>query len=643
MPRFDVQQQQSVIDAALAPSNAFGSGAGTAAIGQAIGKVADAGNQALQKAKEKEEKDERIRLSKDLSASSIKFTQRQQELEQEYPDGEGLLEAFDQEISKHNKEMLGSYSKELQQEAELKFFQVENQLKTRVIAKQAALKSQAQIADFESDRDVFVAEVSSNEMDEGLALTLLNDRVKEMTANPSIRGALKQENEDLIGSAAVTRILDEQGVIAADKALNAAKYKGLSPALRDRLKGKVKAKASVHVRDSLSEASQMFSAGYPVPDLDSELAIANHFGLKEQAADISFINSTADKVNRVVLQPLSKSMESLQKLDAKLLSGEGTSKDLATMKALTTAINTKQTMLNKDPYTWVSRSGYWPEPVLDVDVLVDSTEALNQRRSIQHHIKQNEGIDVPLLSSTDAKALTGAIEQASPEQKIDILDNMTKQLLPGEIGMVAGSLGVDSPHVAAAMVNSVHNKPIARDILLGADRDIPEPKKDEYSAAFMESTGLAIEDEQARQQALGAAKALYRERMFKANKASDILDGDEFEKAVQDVVGPVVEVGEGKTLSFRDQSGEYLTEDDFDDLIDEIDSEAIQATHGDIPRSANGEPLDVQRMFKRLRLAPVGDAVYYLKNEEGQFAMTEGGRPFELNMRALNDHVLRQP
>lgn len=647
MARFNIPRQQTTISGARASANSFGGGAlafvddgrGAVAIGKAVQNIGSMVEQ-------KRLRDEKVRLQKDLSRATTDWTQRQIDLEQEYQSGDGLVDAFDNEFQGYAQTFLNAYEGDSRDEAELRLINLQDNMKRKLIGRQAQLKSQQEVADFESSRDILVNQVANDQIEGDFALSVLTGHTQALTLlNPKIRGDIQQQNEDLIGESEFNRILKNEGVMTTHEVLRDGYFDRLSPNVRESLDRKLTSRAQVHVRNELSNAVDKYNAGYPVDDLSLEIEMAETFGLTEQKAQMQTMQKLQAEVNEFVKKPLSDNSQIIRDLDKKLLAGEGSATDLERLSVYNSALQIKAKMLEENPYEWLQRSNWFDGDILPADVSGDMTLALNQRRSIQNDVFEREGVAIPLFTNQEANQIITTLDSASPENKAATLAKIVAQLEPQEVGRVAAQVGPKAPELGAAMVNAEFAPETSRDILIGRTRDVVTPSDNDFSTAFLSNAGVAIEDEVARNQALSAIKALYKERTFRSGEATNIMDQNLFKKLSDEVLGPIISLNTGffgsgtaKTLSFRGVSGAYLDSDDFEELIEDIDSNAFMATHGDVPRSSDNKPLNIENMFKRMDLVSVGDGTYIIKDQLGGHALNRDGSIFEIDMKALESY-----
>ncbi len=633
MPRFDVQQQQSVLSSPTARPISFGGGSGSAQLGRAISDVA-------QKIDQKRAYDQDINYQKDISRLGIEMLQYNNTLLEKYPEGEGMYEDFQQEFSKRKGELFKKYK--TGKNDNLGLIRLEESLSKKVIQFQATTKSQHQIASFQEDRDFIVNSVSSGDLEGGYALELLNDRSDALSGiNPKVRSDIRQDNEDLIGSAEITNILSESGVNAAYNALKDDVYKNLSPSLRRSLNTKIESKARYGVKESLKQASELFAHGYPVGDLSSEIAMAERFGLDEEKTELQKIKRIQNQVNEFVKKPLKQNVKDLMDMNSALMAGE--SNDLDKINAMRSAFEVKSKSLKEDPYAWLEQSGWWDGQIITTNMTGDMEDALNQRRSIRESVLSKEGVQIPLFKPEEINELAISLSRANPEQKIGVINNIVSQLEDSEIPIAAAQIAPKSETITAAMINAQYSPDVSRDILLGESREVPVASKKEFLAEFMSGMGTSIQDEELRQNSMAAIEALYKEKVFQNGDESGVIDSDLFEESIEQVLGPIAEISDNKVLSFRTSSGAYLSADDFEDMVDDLDREVILKTHDDVPRAADGSELDIEDLIDRGRIIATGDGLYVFKDELGAHAQNKNGGVFEINLREIYNYKIANP
>lgn len=638
MPRFDIREQQSILNPRRITSEQTGAAVarGMQAVGQAVSGVSE-------EIERYEQRQRKVELNSDLNSAAITWAEKENELAERYPTGDGMADAWQAEWN----EFASSFNEKYRgdEEAQIKLDNLRRQFGTRIVNQQASYRAQHQVQSFREDRDIISTKVAKGEMDYEFALNLLNDRTDALAGiNPNARGQIAQENQDMIGYAAISDTLDAQGFIAADELIDSDQFENLSASTRSSLKSKIRSEAGVYVRRETRQAAQLLDAGYPVGDLTQEIETAERFGFDDQALQLQTIQQIQQEVNEFVLQPSAENRNRIREIDRKMLSGEIDDTDLALITALRGAYNTKRKMLATDPYTWLDRSGWNGEPITFGDPSGDMSGHLEQRRAIRSKVLEQEGVDIPLLRPEEVASFHAAISQSSPEEQVGLISNLTNQLEGEEIGFTANQLAPKDITLAAAMVNAQFAPDVTRDIILGRSRDVPVPNDTAFQAEFLDVVGLAIEDEDARQQAMEAVKAVYKEYGFRSGEADSAgIDSSVYKQSIERVIGPLVSFGKNKTLSFRDDSGEYVEAEVLEDIMDDVTEDDFMAVYGDTPRSISGRPLDIEKMFDNMDVVAVGDGIYAFRNNLGQFATTETGEEFQMDMRQMVRYYRNKP
>lgn len=325
---------------------------------------------------------------------------------------------------------------------------------------------------------------------------------------------------------------------------------------------------------------------------------------------------------------------------------------LNAIERMKTRINNEEKKIKKlaikEPYAFLHFKGFAEGRFQPLDFSSDnvgnSFESRRQYRlAAELQYPELKG-RIPLVSPDEAKGFAALIEKSTPEERAGILQVINTKLpddLENEFG---AQVFKENPVSGVALSVAGDDPATANRILQGRDKfldkAVPKASPTEVQRQVLDYLKDSIDDSEFLKNIGDSAYAHYLQVQFEKGEDTSVLGGD-FEESIEKVVGKSFKINGKQILGFRNSAGEQIDDDDFEDLVDEIDSENILAVHGEIPMIATEagiEPLDINKAKSRLKFKSVGDGVYFV-GLGGKYAIGNDGRPFKLKLKEMEEKL----
>jgi len=270
--------------------------------------------------------------------------------------------------------------------------------------------------------------------------------------------------------------------------------------------------------------------------------------------------------------------------------------------------------------------------------------SFTKRESFIAEKSKKHAMEIPFLSDGEVDYLADSFMARSPTDAAALMNNLDDKISPQQKALIGRQLFAKEPGLSAAMMIAGDDKNSAAGIVKGmtllrrgpegTGKPVDAPADSAVEEAFEAYVGTAIEDPGARLAIKQAATALMTNNVFSRGKSpKDFVDND-LKEALKSVMGPVADINGVKTASFRGKQGQFLNEDQFEDLVDELRDNQVEKILGDVPRTASGDPINLKKANGRIKLKAVGEGQYWIFTEEG-LALDKNKRPFNLDLKAI--------
>lgn len=205
-----------------------------------------------------------------------------------------------------------------------------------------------------------------------------------------------------------------------------------------------------------------------------------------------------------------------------------------------------------------------------------------------------DGLPSDRISVDDFASRLSAFDALNPLYKQDVARRISEKS-----NVLAGAFSVDDPAARRA-------------ILRGAKVGVGYKKAD-YDAeinALMSEMSL---DASARELVSETIEAHYKALLLDTKKEMDIdVNPKQIKKSVEAVMGPVVDlsINDSKVFSFRDDSGQFVAEDDLYDLFNGLDENILRKAVGKDVIDLKSSTLTKNEIQEEVRFVSVGNGLY---------------------------------
>lgn len=300
----------------------------------------------------------------------------------------------------------------------------------------------------------------------------------------------------------------------------------------------------------------------------------------------------------------------------------------------------------KDPYAYMQAQGDTQglAPLqLDGDNL---TGSFQQRQRYIDRAKVQYGIDLPVMTPGEVKNVSKLLENYDDNAATIFIQSLQRSIPPSQYIPLSKQLFKENPALGVALSVAGDDPDTTRSIVRGnsliRNKAVAMPSDSKFTEQYFSKLGNAITNPQIRYSSLEAIKADYAAQAQASGIASkDNLDTSTLNKSIEKVIGPVLTTGknDATTLSFRGEFGaakqsRFITQDDWDDMIDDMTKEDIVKAQGYMPTAINGDEISVSQIQKRGEFQAIGDGKYII-NVNGEFVPDKQGKPMVFNMKKI--------
>ena len=420
----------------------------------------------------------------------------------------------------------------------------------------------------------------------------------------------------------------------------------LSPAAHDKLIADLSKQIrdeQLSVRAGYKKIVEAMDDGI-IPSIDSVQQIRNQaqsLNMPDVIQSLDVKMEVRESLKGFVAQPIEKQIELLNeaRTNASFLDDKG----LEQFREFSAALKAKQQAVEGDnALEYYAKVGII-EPVMPIlpENPASILEALPSRVSARNEIFAHDGVIVPIITKNEAQAMVDFYKRlpiADKNQYVMQLSFVGDEYLPMIGDVLSKATGNRDQHASVGALASVaRGAPLlVEEAVSGAETERFFSEKD-LRLVVREKLSNAVLDEGALQDMtsfIGDVYA-YRVRALSKDKQSDI-DESVLNKIQENAFGPVLDVNSSKVLPFRQKSGNFIDEDDFEDLLESLSVNTLPK----IPY-LNGRPItqeEFQDMLDDYRLVTVGDGLYEVRSPYNNLLVLsdENGSPIELDLKSLD-------
>lgn len=310
-----------------------------------------------------------------------------------------------------------------------------------------------------------------------------------------------------------------------------------------------------------------------------------------------------------------------------------------------------QEMKYKSPWEFYLHSGGQANPIA-FDPGQDPTgnslrNSLLQRQSIVLDAKQKMDLDLPMFTPQETDGLIRHLKNTGTKDTLDFFSFYDRNITDEQKNLISRQVFEKEPSMGIALSISNDAPEDAQRVITGTKLMRSDPSKItavfapkdgtvDVEAAFDTYLGNATEDADFRRQLKDAAMAHYTTMALRSDKAVSSFDPELFKESIAAVSAPVFDHNGRDVFSFRDKTGKFVDQSNFEDFAGQIDDQMIESLHGDVPRTISGEPINVSKGSGQVSFIPAQSGRYYVLFQ-GRATVDKSGRPFVLNMKDLYD------
>lgn len=400
-------------------------------------------------------------------------------------------------------------------------------------------------------------------------------------------------------------------------------------------KNRVKSAGRVDVIDELEDVDTARKMGLKIePEkLSGLIARAEMFGMEKQAKSLREFAAMQPELNRFATQPF---LEQRQEMEVLKRSVEGGNlADADKYAAFAQVLSNKQDMVQKgDALAYYAAHDVVREPQpIDFSDVNSIKEELDRRRISAQRIREIDGIQVPLFTPAEIQSLKGVYETSDAKQTTALLTSMSQAMNGQEIAAVSRSVAPSSSTLAVAM--AVGDPLVAERIVEGSKLKGEVPQGD-IRAEVHSLVGNAVSDAGKFEAVQDSIYSYYKSLSLLAGDSSANVNDDRLEQAVQDILGPVIEIGDGKVLSYKNRAtGQWREESFVKDLLTGLPDEIISEFGN--PVGTTGAKYKAEDLYRSGRFISDGDGMYAVVDAFGDVVKNEDGSTFRIDARRLEE------
>lgn len=433
----------------------------------------------------------------------------------------------------------------------------------------------------------------------------------------------------------------------AREILNSRKYdKILGAEQLQQFDSKLKALDRVQASEEFDDIETASKMGIQIPDeqISAVIGKLEGSGMVAQAKSLREFQAIQSEVVKFAKLPLTEQRQQVKDLRSSVEAGNLS--DVKKYQAVANVLETKQEAIQKDPWSYYAARDVVADPeAIDFSNPAAISQEIERRRISVQQVKDLDGVTMPILNSAEIDSLKKVYETAKPNEVATLLSTMGSAMKPDERSAVARAMAPKSSELAVAI--AVADPAVGEKIILGASID-GLVKKGDFQVEVLGKLESVITDPGRMAQVNDALYAYYKTLQFQAKDKSDSVNEDLLDRAITDIMGPVVDVdtkwgwgGSSKVLSYRDATtGAYVDEDELQDTLKGLTDDRIKLLNGGrMPVGTAGGVFTAKYIYENGRFVSDGDGMYAVIDEFGEPISNEDGSIFRVDARQLKQMI----
>lgn len=626
--------------------NTVNKGAGLAAVGAVIESYGAEMAQSAQRAIEKESRFWAAETSINID------TEIDKELGQARQTGawQGVSQSIDKKIKGLHQKAIGEAPKEIRDELRIKFMEqyantmrvaskleIDNKIKYQVgvITERGDYLRKKAISDpenwqtyLQSAEDIVTNSALSTAAQQEVLLDMRNDFAADvlgqyLDSNPAfVAKALKEGRyDDYISADVKSKMLDQaRGSMIAAQQRQQAEY-------------------TANARLSVQNAIDTLKAGGLIPqqDLMAIAKQADSIGLGSLGENLRREASMADfKMTLSRKSPVEQEALISQMLSDPAM--RSTKEGVERIKEANKIFNNTVSMAEQDPLGLANTNQIIALTPLQFDDAGNIDPGWYKERIVQAESASSAyGVDMKVFRPMEAALLAKSFSGAGLEEKAALVKSIAENAPKRAINAIAGQLSKDDSNFAAALAMAKDDTATTFDILQGVEA-IKEKMVDtsgiEQVSTIVEQDFLqAVPDINSRKKIAEATKALYAAELAKGKSVSDSDIEDLYER----LIGKPVNVNGLDVLPYRKPDKSFAGARELRQAARLMrNAEQIKRIHGELPKDASGNEVDLDILSRRAQFIPAGES-RYIAVVNGETVVNSEGAPFEFDFQQIND------
>jgi hypothetical protein len=370
---------------------------------------------------------------------------------------------------------------------------------------------------------------------------------------------------------------------------------GLSPDKINQYKERAKSAVRVTVMGDMQDIETAAKLGIQVEPskIDDLIRRSTAVGLHKEAESLQDFKVLQPKTTAFAKESFVAQRTSLQTMKKEIEGGNlSRAKEYS---ALSTILQNKQEMVQKgDALAYYSAHNIVREPQpIDFGNPENLRHEIDQRRVSAQQIKQLDGLQVSLLGTSEIQSLKQIYESSEPKQMTQVLAGIGQSMTGSEITALSRAVAPTSSTLAVAI--AAGNPAVSEKIMYGAKLKGDVKQGDIRDEVNSRLAGVLVDPSKA-DPIHDSIYAYYKQLSFMAGDTDAAVNIDRLEKAVTDIMGPIVSIdtktgwgGEAKVLSYKDETtGSWKEEDAINDILFGITDEQLKAVNGGLPVAPAG-------------------------------------------------------
>lgn len=400
------------------------------------------------------------------------------------------------------------------------------------------------------------------------------------------------------------------------------------------------AEIKTNIKDELIDVEQAGKLGLHVPK-EKLINLANRAygaGMNDIGQSINKYVAIQDSADQFAKLSTTQQQVELNNLRTSIEAGN--LKEVDKYSTFQNIFETKAKYLKEDPYAYYSAHGVIaaPQPI-DITNPVAISQNLEARRTENEKVKQVEGqsFEMPILTKQEIEQLKN-INQNQPADKVAmIINNIGINLRPNERAALSRQLAKEAaPTLAVAM--SFNNQKDAINILEGSKLKGEVNNAELQRQIAGKLSGYVLDPEESVRLS-AAVTDYYKKLAFDDGNVNKDVDNELLTQSIEKTIAKQIEISpagkKSKVFSYRDDSGNFVDENDLEDTFNSINDDVLKKTNGSLPFLPSGDVIGAKEILKDTKLITYGNGRYVPYYEGIGYLTGQDGKPYVIDAKKV--------